>query len=317
MRMKPTSGCNLTVLQDMSGSRSPVLLMAERGLAFAGDTQQEYTMSTRISSPILTTSDFDAVLFDLDGVITDTAALHIAAWKELFDHYLKARATHEQVHFHSFDPETNYLQYVDGKARDDGITSFLASRGIALPYGSPEDAPEQETICGLGNKKNRIFQALLQTQGITVFASSVAFIHQLRARGLHTAIVSSSRNCAAVLAKAGLTALFDVRIDGVESQRLALPGKPAPDMFLEAVRRLGVEPARAMVVEDSIAGVHAARTGQFGLVIGVARADHRAALRAHGADVVVADLGEITLNDSGTTGSSKTTIAPSVVVRKE
>lgn len=243
--------------------------------------------------------------------------MHIAAWKELFDTYLKARAVHEHVDFHSFDPETDYLQYVDGKARDEGITSFLASRGIALPYGSPHDQPEQATICGLGNKKSRIFHALLQTRGVTVFASSVAFIQQLRAHGIHTAIVSSSKNCAAVLARAGLSALFDVRIDGVESQRLALPGKPAPDTFLEAVRRLGVQPARAVVVEDSIAGVHAARTGQFGLVIGVARADNRAALRAHGADVVVADLGEITLNDSGTTGTTKTTVGPSAVVWEE
>lgn len=274
-------------------------------------------MRTRISSSILTTSDFDAALFDLDGVITDTAALHIAAWQELFDTYLQARTAHEHVHCHAFDPETDYRQYVDGKAREDGITSFLASRGITLRYGSPTDAPEQDTICGLGNKKNRLFYELLQTRGVNVFASSVAFLQQLRARGLHTAIVSSSKNCAAVLAQAGLSALFDVRIDGIESERLVLPGKPAPDMFLEAVCRLGVEPARAVVVEDSIAGVQAARTGQFGLVIGVARADNRADLRAHGADVVVTDLGDISLNDSGTTGTTKTTIGPSGAVREE
>jgi alpha,alpha-trehalase len=234
--------------------------------------------------------DSDAVLFDLDGVVTDSATLHIAAWKELFDGYLKARATRERATFRPFDTEADYRQYVDGKPRYDGVKSFLESRGISLPYGDPSDKPDQETICGLGNKKNLIFNELLNTRGVRVFDTTVTLIRNLKAHGVKTAVVSSSKNCATVLAATGLADLFDMRVDGVESARLNLPGKPAPDTFLEAARRLGVEPARAVVVEDAIAGVQAGRNGKFGLVIGVARDGNRAALLEHGADVVVEDL---------------------------
>jgi len=237
--------------------------------------------------------DNDAALFDLDGVVTDSATLHIAAWKDLFDGYLKALAARERAPFRPFDTEADYRQYVDGKLRYDGVKSFLESRGISLPYGEPSDKPDQETICGLGNKKNLIFHELLHTRGVRVFDTTVMLIRNLKTHGVKTAVVSSSKNCAAVLAATGLSDLFDTRVDGVESAHLNLAGKPAPDTFLEAARRLGVEPARAVVVEDAIAGVQAGRNGKFGLVIGVAREGNRAALLEHGADVVVEDLGAI------------------------
>lgn len=244
---------------------------------------------------ILTTSDIDAVLFDLDGVVTDTATLHIAAWKELFDDYLKVWSAHTHTPFGPFDVEVDYQKYVDGKPRTNGIASFLASRGIVLPYGEPSDLPDQESVCGLGNKKNAIFHQLLQTQGVKVFGTSVTLIHDLKAHAIQTAVVSSSKNCKAVLVAAGLSDLFNVCIDEVERERLNLPGKPAPDTFLEAARRLGVEPARTVVVEDAIAGVQAGRHGKFGLVIGVARKGDRAVLLEHGADIVVEDLRDIHL----------------------
>lgn len=282
------------------------------GMSFAS----LYTDMSKDSSTFsLALRDIDAVLFDLDGVITQTAMLHTAAWKELFDGYLKVRAARDNSAFQPFDAEADYRQYVDGKPRYDGIKSFLESRGISLPYGDPSDAPDQETICGIGNKKNVIFHDLLNTRGVTVFEASVAFIHKLRGRGIKTAIVSSSKNCATVLEKAGLSKLFDTRVDGMESARLHLPGKPAPDIFLEAARRLNVAPARAVVVEDAIAGVQAGQNGNFGLVIGVAEGENRAALYDHGADKVVTDLGEIILNGTGPTGAANTIAVPSALAR--
>lgn len=239
--------------------------------------------------------EIDAVLFDLDGVVTNTATLHIAAWKKLFDSYLTIRSGRAYAPFLPFDVEADYQQYVDGKPRNEGITSFLESRGIVLPYGAPNDTVDQETVCGLGNRKNVIFHELLHRQGVQVFETSVALIRTLKARGVKIAVVSSSKNCAAVLAAASLSDLFDTRVDGVESARLNLAGKPAPDTFLEAARRLGVAPARTAVVEDAIAGIQAGRNGKFGLVIGVARTGDRAVLLEHGADIVVEDLGDIHL----------------------
>ncbi len=255
------------------------------------------------SPQLLGFEDIKAVLFDLDGVITDTTRVHIAAWQMLFDDFLKAWAQRTHTRFVPFDTDVDYRRYVDGKPRHDGIVSFLASRGITLPHGNPDDAPEQETVCGLGNKKNALFHEVLKTQGVRVFEKAVALVHRLKAQGIKTAVVSSSKNCVAVLAATGLTDLFDVRIDGIESARLQLPGKPAPDTFLEAARRLGVESAHAAIVEDAIAGVQAGRDGHFGLVIGVARNGNHAALRKHGADVVVMDLGEFTLQERQATES--------------
>lgn len=240
--------------------------------------------------------DFDAVLFDLDGVVTQTANLHAIAWKELFDDYLRYRAAREGQPFRPFDLPADYRRYVDGKPRYAGVKSFLQSRGIALPEGEPSDDPAQETVCGLGNRKNSLFLELLKTRGAEVFDSTVALIRALKARGLKTAVVSSSVNCAEILAAADLTDLFDARVDGVDLTRFKFAGKPAPDTFLAAAARLGVTPARAVVVEDAIAGVQAGRNGRFGLVIGLARQGDYAALQENGADIVVDDLRAIELN---------------------
>ena len=237
-------------------------------------------------------SALDAVIFDLDGVVTRTAGLHSAAWKEIFDAYLGERSARQGEPFRPFEAE-DYRRHVDGKPRYEGVRSFLESRGIALPFGDPADPPERETVCGLGNRKNATFQKLLARGGIEVFESSVAFIRKLKAQGTKVALVSSSKNTTAILEAAGLADLFPVRIDGVEAAQLQLAGKPHPDTFLEAARRLGVAPARAAVVEDAIAGVAAGRAGGFGLVIGIARSGDGAALRENGADLVLGDLAEL------------------------
>jgi alpha,alpha-trehalase len=229
-----------------------------------------------------------AVLFDLDGVVTQTARLHQAAWKQVFDEYLARRAGGGLKPFTS----TDYRRHVDGKPRHEGVRSFLSSRGITLPEGDVADPPDRLTIYGLGNRKNMIFNDFLANDGVEVFKASVAFVRNLRNRGVRTAVVSSSRNAAAVLKTAGLNDLFDVMVDGVEAAKLELTGKPAPDTFLEATRRLGVTPDRAAVVEDAVAGVAAGRAGGFALVIGVARTGDGATLRQAGADLVVGDLAE-------------------------
>jgi beta-phosphoglucomutase family hydrolase len=238
---------------------------------------------------------FDAFLFDLDGVVTRTARVHAAAWKRLFDEYLGHRATAEGTAFRPFDAVDDYLKYVDGKPRTAGVESFLAARGISLPAGRRDDGPEAETVSGLGNRKDGYFTEALTHQGVEVFEGTVRFIRDARARGVRTAIVSSSRNCAAVLEAAGLTSLFEVRVDGVDLGRLALAGKPAPDMFLEAARRLDTLPPHSAVFEDALVGVEAGRAGRFRLVVGIGRGNHADALRAHGADLVVGDLGELSL----------------------
>lgn len=250
----------------------------------------------------LNSDQLDAILFDLDGVITRTGSVHAAAWKQLFDVYLQTRAEQTGEPFHPFEIETDYRMYVDGKPRYDGIISFLESRGIALPEGSLDDAPEQETICGLGNAKQAYFLTQLEAVGVEVYESTLEFIRQAKADGLKVAVISSSKNCAAVLEAAGITDLFDARVDGVESERLGLPGKPHPDIFLEAARQIGVEPARAAVVEDAIAGVQAGRDGQFAHVIGIDRGDYTEALKAHGADVVVHDLSELAMSEASAVG---------------
>lgn len=241
----------------------------------------------------VTPERFDAVLFDLDGVLTDTAKVHAACWKKMFDEFLQKRTAQTGEAFRPFDSDNDYRRYVDGKLRYEGVRSFLQSRGIHLPYGDPSDPAHRETICGLGNRKNELIQEVLATEGVEVYDGSLPFVHHLRSVGMRTAIVSASRNCPAVLAAAGIVDLFDVRVDGEVASRLHLAGKPAPDTFLEAARQLGVEPARAVVVEDAIAGVQAGRAGQFGLVIGVARKGEANALQENGADIVVADLSEL------------------------
>jgi alpha,alpha-trehalase len=232
----------------------------------------------------------DAVIFDMDGVVTDTARTHAAAWKRLFDEFLRERADRSGEPFQPFDSGADYLRYVDGKPRYDGVQSFLASRGILLPYGHPDDPPDRETVCGLGNRKNRYFRASLEQEGVKPYQSTVDFIRMLKAQGIRTAVISSSRNSVEVLEAAQVRDLFDAKVDGVDAEELGLTGKPDPAIFLEAARRLGVEPARAIVVEDAIAGVEAGRRGGFALVVGVDRVGHAEELKEWGADVVVPDL---------------------------
>ncbi|MFA5786907.1 MAG: beta-phosphoglucomutase family hydrolase [Actinomycetota bacterium] len=240
----------------------------------------------------ISTREFDAFIFDLDGVITDTAAVHEAAWKILFDQYLAERAEAGSQPQRPFD-DSDYRMYVDGRARADGVEGFLRSRGIHLPRGEAADSVSQETAWGVANRKNKLFLRTLARQGVHAFPSSIALIHNLRDRGLATAVVTASRNCVAVLKAAGISDLFDARVDGVDADRLHLPGKPDAAMFLEAARRLRVSPSRAAVAEDAIAGVQAARRGGFKLVVGVDRRGDPDALTAAGADVVVSDLAEI------------------------
>jgi trehalose 6-phosphate phosphatase len=238
---------------------------------------------------------YDAVLFDLDGVVTKTAKVHAASWKKLFDEYLKNRAGGEDGSWAPFDINSDYNAYVDGKPRYDGVKSFLKSRGIDLVFGSPDDSPDAETICGLGNRKNQIFNDHLQTHGVEPYDIAVELLRVLKENGFKTAVVSSSKNCRTVITVAGIEELFDTRVDGVVSAQLGLDGKPNPDIFLEAARQLGVPPERAIVLEDAISGVQAGRRGQFGCVIGVDRIGHAQALKENGANVVVRTFAELTV----------------------
>src|SRR5215831_15635304 len=232
-------------------------------------------------------------LFDLDGVITKTAKVHNAAWKEMFDSYLRDRSRRTGEPFVPFDPVKDYDEYVDGKPRADGTRSFLASRGIELPEGQEDDPPDAETIEGLSNRKNQIVLEKICTDGVEAYEGSVRYVRAVRDAGLRRAVVSSSANAHDVLVAAGIADLFDARIDGVVAERDHLRGKPAPDTFLAGARALGLEPRAAAVFEDALAGVAAGRAGGFGCVIGVDRAGQADELREHGADVVVADLAEL------------------------
>jgi beta-phosphoglucomutase family hydrolase len=236
---------------------------------------------------------YDAVLFDLDGVITNTATLHAICWKKMFDEYLRERAEQKEEAFRPFDLATDYRLYVDGEPRFDGVRDFLRSRDIQLPEGSPDDPADVETVHGLGNRKNDLVNRAIAEVGVEPYAGTVQFIHQLRRDGFKIAVVTSSQNCDAVLRAAKLDDLFEVRVDGnlIQAQRLA--GKPAPDTFLIAAKQLGVEPIRTVVIEDAISGVEAGSNGKFGLVIGVARKGNAEELKRHGAHLVVDDLGEL------------------------
>ena len=234
-----------------------------------------------------------ACLFDLDGVLTKTAVVHNAAWKEMFDSYLRDRSRRTGEPFVPFDPARDYDEFVDGKPRADGTRSFLASRGIELPEGGDGDPPEAETVHGLGNRKNEIVQRRIREDGVEAYESSVRYVRAARDAGLHCAVVSSSANCRDVLVAAGIEDLFEVRIDGLVAKRDHLRGKPAPDTFLAGARAFGLEPGAAAVFEDALAGVAAGRAGQFGFVVGVDRVGQADALREHGADTVVADLAEL------------------------
>ena len=237
--------------------------------------------------------EIEACLFDLDGVLTQTAKVHAAAWKTMFDEYLRGRAADRGEKFVEFDAVGDYDEYVDGKPRYDGVRSFLASRHIELPQGSPSDPPQAETIDGLGNRKNELVLELIHRDGVQPYEGSVRFVKAARDAGLRRAVVSSSTNCRDVLVAAGILDLFEEIVDGVVAEREHLAGKPAPDTFLAAARNLGEEPAHAAVFEDALAGVQAGRAGNFGFVVGVDRVGQAEALKKHGADVVVKDLAEL------------------------
>jgi beta-phosphoglucomutase family hydrolase len=236
-----------------------------------------------------------ACLFDMDGVITQTAKVHDAAWKEMFDEFLRDWSASHNVPFVPFDPVHDYEEYVDGKPRLEGTASFLESRGIELPAGEESDPPGAHTVNGLGNKKNELILKVLARDGVQVYEGSVRYVNAVRDAGLRTAIVSSSANTEAVLKAAGVADLFEVRVDHQVAEARNLHGKPAPDTFLEAARMLGVAAANSAVFEDALAGVAAGRAGKFGFVVGVDRVGQADQLRAHGADVVVKDLADLLL----------------------
>ena len=233
------------------------------------------------------------LLFDLDGVLTKTAAVHAEAWTEMFDGYLKERAEKAGEEFVPFDPRLDYDRYVDGKPRYDGVRSFLASRGIELPEGDPSDPPGPDTVCGLGNRKNELVLALIEKNGVEAYEGSVRYVEAARDAGLRRAVVSSSANCEDVLKGAGIDHLFEARIDGVVAAREKIPGKPAPDTYIAGGRALGFEPDECAVFEDALAGVESGRAGNFGCVVGVDRVGQAEALKEHGADIVVQDLEEL------------------------
>jgi beta-phosphoglucomutase family hydrolase len=234
-----------------------------------------------------------ACLFDLDGVLTQTAKVHAAAWEEMFDGFLRERAAKLGEQFRPFDPVADYDEYVDGKPRYDGVSSFLAARGIDLPEGDESDAAAAKTVHGLGNRKNEIVLRMIREEGVEAYEGSVRYVRAARAAGLGRAVVSSSSNCREVLIAAGIEDLFEQRIDGLVAERDHLKGKPAPDTFLAGARALGVPPGEAAVFEDALAGVAAGRAGSFAWVVGVDRVGQADELRAHGADVVVSDLAEL------------------------
>ena len=256
---------------------------------------KEVLVSASREKLTVSVGEYDAWLFDLDGVVTDTAGVHAAAWKEMFDDYLRLVSECEETPFVSFEVDPDYYRHVDGKPRYDGVDAFLRSRGIVLQWGTPEDPPSRETVCGLGNRKNAAFNEVLRTRGAGVFASSVALIQELRSRDKRVAVVTSSKNCDAVLAAAGIASLFDARVDGNVAVERGLAGKPAPDTFEEAARMVGASPERSVIVEDAVSGVRAGRAGGFGLVVGVAREGDIEVLLRNGADLVVNDLADLDL----------------------
>lgn len=240
---------------------------------------------------------FDAVIFDMDGVVTDTAAVHSTAWKRTFDEYLRRREREHGEPFREFSHAGDYRSHVDGKPRYEGVAAFLGSRGIRLPLGAVNDPPGAETICGLGNRKNELFNEVLEMDGVRVYRSTIALIHALRAVGVKVGLATSSRNAARVLAKSGAAPLFAVVVDGLVSEKLGLRGKPQPDIFLRACAELGARARRSIVVEDAVSGVQAGASGGFALVVGVAREHNARELQESGADLVVGDLGELKLEE--------------------
>ncbi len=239
--------------------------------------------------------NFDAVIFDMDGVITQTASVHSLAWKKMFDEYLRLR---EQTHgepFREFTHAYDYLAFVDGRPRYKGVEAFLKSRCIKLPFGSPEDEPKKETVCGLGNRKNEFFNQVVEEDGVGLYDSTMKLINELLTREIRVGLATSSKNGDFVLKKAGILHLFETRVDGIVSAQRGLKGKPEPDIFTTACANLGAIPDRAVVVEDAVSGVQAGAKGKFALVIGIARENNAHELKTNGADVVLEDLAEASL----------------------
>ncbi len=244
----------------------------------------------------MTKHKVQAVIFDLDGVITKTALVHSHAWKKMFDDYLKYRAEKYNETFKEFTRE-DYLKYVDGKPRYNGVESFLKSRNIDLPFGSPEDSTDKETVCGLGNRKNEAFNEVLNNEGVEVYEYIPKFLDELKKEGIHIGVASSSKNCENVLKVAGLSHYFETRVDGVVSAEQGLKGKPEPDIFLTAAKNLGCDPAYSVVVEDAVSGVAAGKKGNFGLVLGVARENNEQGLWQNGADIVINNFKNFSVKD--------------------
>lgn len=244
-------------------------------------------------------SAYDAWLFDMDGVLTKTAAVHAEAWRQTFDEFLKQETTRTGTSYAPFDPEGDYERYVDGEPRADGVRNFLAARGITLPEGTESDSTDTRSVQGVGNRKNQLVLEVMKTKGVAVYEGVVALVTELRQHGTKVAVVSASENTEAALEAAGIAELFDARVDGIVVKTLHLAGKPAPDSYLEAAKMFNVSPNRAVVIEDALSGVEAGRAGHFGLVVGVDHHDganqhvYADQLHAHGADVVVTDLDEL------------------------
>jgi len=237
-----------------------------------------------------------AAILDLDGVITQTASIHANAWKKLFDQYNQQRKEAGKSSYPEFSIDNDYKKYLDGKPRYEGVRSFLESQAIKIPYGKKDDDPQQETICGLGNRKNKFFQEALEEEGVSPFPDTVEKIKEWKAKGLKVAVISSSKNCKPVLKQAGIIDLFDAIVDGIESERRNIEGKPAPDIFLEAARELQVDSQQAFIVEDAIAGVKAGEKGDFALVVGMEKDESQHdKLKQNGADKVVASLKELNM----------------------
>lgn len=243
-----------------------------------------------------TSLGFESVVFDLDGVITKTALVHAAAWKEMFDDYMRLREKRDGEPFKEFTHENDYLPYVDGKPRYKGVQSFLESRGINIPFGEDTDEPGKETCCGLGNQKNVKFREVLEKDGVERYEPAVSLVKDLKAKGVHVGVASSSKNCQFILQSAGIEELFETRVDGVVSKELGLKGKPEGDIFVTAARNMGTEPRNSIVVEDAVSGVQAGANGGFGLVLGIARENNEEELSKNGADVVITSFEGVDAN---------------------
>ncbi len=278
------------------GVRKPLLWPRTASFQFVFLAVPSAAETSTADSAARTAREFDAAIFDLDGVITQTAAVHSLAWKRMFDEYLLSRESRYGERFREFTHDGDYLAHVDGRPRYCGVEAFLKSRGIELPLGSPADAPGTETICGLGNRKNELFNQIIATEGVRVYDSTIALILALLEQGVRVGLATSSRNSGIILAKTRTAPLFPVVVDGLVSEKRRLRGKPEPDIFLAAAHDLGVVPARAIVIEDAVSGVQAGAKGGFALVIGIAREDNAVELAANGADVVVRDLSEISID---------------------